>query len=72
MGLEWTTEKRKVADLLPYDNNPRKLSDKAKEDIKKSISKFNLVELPAINQNGIIIAGHQRVKILKLLGRDQE
>lgn len=70
--LAWRTEKQLVKDLLPYEKNPRTISEKQIEDLKKSIRKFNLVEIPAIDTDGRIIAGHQRVKVLQLLGREDE
>ncbi len=70
--LDWRTVKRKVNSLLPYSKNPRVISDKQVDDLKRSFKKFNLVELPAINTDGTIIAGHQRIKILQLLGRGEE
>lgn len=70
--LVWHTEKRKVDDLLPYSKNPRTISEKQMSDLKKSLKKFNLVEIPAIDTDGKIIAGHQRVKGLQLLGRGKE
>jgi DNA modification methylase len=41
-------------------------------DLKKSLNKYNLVEIPAIDLNGKILAGHQRIKALQLLGRGEE
>lgn len=41
-------------------------------DLKKSLKKFNLAEIPAINLDGKILAGHQRIKALQLLGRGEE
>lgn len=70
--LTWRTEKRRVNDLLPYEANPRVISDKQMEDLKKSLRMFNLVELPAIDEDNRIIAGHQRLKALQLLGRGEE
>ncbi len=70
--LVWRTEKRLVKDLLPYEKNPRTISEKQIEDLKKSLKKFNLVEIPAIDKDGKIIAGHQRIKVLQLLGRGNE
>lgn len=70
--LEWRTEKRRVKDLLPYEKNPRTISNKQIEDLKKSLKKFNLVEIPAIDTDGKIIAGHQRIKVLQILGRENE
>ncbi len=70
--LIWHTELRRVDDLLPYDRNPRVISDKQMDDMKRSLKKFNLAELPAVNADGKIAAGHQRIKALQLLGRGQE
>lgn len=70
--LQWHTEKRRVNDLLPYDANPRQISEKQLEDLKKSLKRFNLVELPAIDTDNRVIAGHQRLKALQLLGRGEE
>ena len=70
--LVWHTEKRKIKDLIPYELNPRKLTEEQAEQIKKSLKKFNLVEIPVIDTDNKIIAGHQRIKILLLLGRSDE
>ena len=71
-NLIWTTEKRIVSELIPYDKNPRKISVSQLENLKKSFKKFNLVEIPAVNLDGKIIAGHQRLKVMHLLGRANE
>ena len=70
--IVWHTELRRVDDLLPYERNPRVISDKQMDDMKRSLKKFNLAELPAVNADGKIAAGHQRIKALQLLGRGQE
>ena len=70
--LVWKTVKRKVSDLLPYEKNPRKISEKQMNDLKRSLRKYNLAEIPAINLDGKIAAGHQRIKALHLLGRCDE
>jgi len=71
-NLIWHTEKRKVKDLVPYESNPRKLSDEQAGKLKDSLNKFNLVEIPAIDTDNKIVAGHQRIKIMMLLGRGEE
>ncbi len=71
-SLSWHTEKRMVNTLLPFEKNPRKISDKQMLDLQRSLKKFNLAELPAINLDGTIVAGHQRIKALQLLGRGEE
>lgn len=66
--LQWTTEKRKVDDLVPYEKNPRKISEEQINQLKKSIQKFDLVEPPAIDISGTILSGHQRIKVMKAIG----
>lgn len=70
--LIWTTVQRKVNGLIPQKINPRKISDKQMSDIKKSLQKYNLVEIPAIDTDGTILAGHQRIRALQLLDRGEE
>ncbi|MFC6858230.1 DNA modification methylase [Zunongwangia atlantica] len=72
LPLDWHNEKRKVKDLIPYEYNPRTLTDEKKERLIKSLEKFNLAEVPAINTDNKIIAGHQRVKILLHLNRGED
>ena len=70
--LEWFTEKRKINDLLPYSDNPRKLLPEQEKSLRRSLKKFNLVEIPAIDTDNKIIAGHQRLKIMQITGRGEE
>ncbi len=71
-ALFWTTTQRKINDLIPFDGNPRQLNEKQVADLRKSVERFNLVEIPAINTTNKILAGHQRLKIMQLLGRGEE
>jgi hypothetical protein len=71
--LEWRNEKRKISELIPFEKNARQLSEKQYNDLKKSLERFNLAEIPAINLDNKICAGHQRLKILAdLYGKDFE
>lgn len=70
--LQWHTEHRKVSSLIPNEQNPRVMSPKQIEDLKKSLTKFNLVEIPVVDRDNKVIAGHQRLTVLKLLGRENE
>lgn len=70
--LLWTTVQKRINDLIPQKINPRVITDKQMSDIKKSLQKYNLVEIPAIDTDGVILAGHQRIKALQLLGRGEE
>jgi site-specific DNA-methyltransferase (adenine-specific) len=71
-SLEWSTVRRNARELSPLSINPRKLTDKQRSDLETSLLKFNLVEIPAINLDNTIIAGHQRLSILIALGRGDE
>lgn len=70
--LQWKTETRKVSELVPHEKNPRRMTKDQVEKLTASLEKFNLVELPAINSDNTILAGHQRLKILAMTGRGEE
>ena len=63
--IKWKTDIRKIGDLKTFKGNPRVLKDKAHKELSESIDKFDLVEIPVINTDNSIIAGNQRVTILK-------
>ena len=66
--LEWTTEKRKISELIPYQGNPRQLTEKQAKDLSVSLERFNLADPIVINTDNTIIGGHQRISILKQAG----
>jgi DNA modification methylase len=70
--LDWETTQKKVSELIPHSSNPRKISKKQMRDLQKSIIDFNLVEIPVVDTDNTIIAGHQRIKVLLNLGRGDE
>ncbi len=70
--LTWTTVQKRVNNLIPQEVNPRKITDKQMSDLKRSLKKFNLVEIPAVDYDGTILAGHQRIRALQLLERGEE
>jgi DNA modification methylase len=70
--LAWKTEERRVNELIPYKRNPRTMSEKQRNDLIRSLKRFNLVEIPAIDTDGKILAGHQRVMALQLMERGNE
>jgi ParB-like chromosome segregation protein Spo0J len=63
--------KKNLKDLIKADYNPRKITEKQFDDIKKSIEKFGFVEPIIININparkNIIVGGHQRYEVAKKL-----
>jgi len=60
----WTTERRKLGDLREWERNPRELSKHDAEHLARSIEKFNLADPLVINQDGQIIGGHQRKRVM--------
>ena len=71
-SLSFSNSRRKLSQLIPVAWNPRRLTEKQAADLKKSLEKFDLAEVPVINTDNTIIAGHQRVKILYSLHGDAE
>jgi DNA modification methylase len=67
--LVWHTESRKVDSLLPHKKTPRKISKEQADRLKQSLETYGLVEIPAVDLDGTILAGHQRIKVLQLLGQ---
>ena len=61
---------RKTADLIPYENNPRKI-DGAVEAVANSIREFGF-KVPIITDaEGVIIAGHTRLAAAEMLGLEE-
>lgn len=56
-----------VADLKPYEKNPRK-NDEAVKNVVASIQQFGFKVPLVIDKNNIIVAGHTRYKAAKELG----
>jgi len=63
---------RKINELIKADYNPRKISDKDFEQLKKSLETFECVEPIVVNKHhdrdDIIVGGHQRLKAMESLG----
>lgn len=70
--LSWSTEKRKVKDLVPAEYNPRQMTEKQAKELEKSLKKFGLVEIPAIDLDNTLLAGHMRMATMIQLGRGEE
>lgn len=70
--LAWKTETRRVNNLKGFDKNPRQITAKQRADLEASLEKFDLAEIPVIDQDDVIIAGNQRVEVLRSLGRGEE
>lgn len=66
---------RKISSLKEASYNPRKLSDKQYENIKESLTRFEMVVPIVVNQNAkrknIIVGGHQRVRVARDMGIEE-
>jgi ParB-like chromosome segregation protein Spo0J len=65
-------EKIEISKLKPATYNPRQITTKQYNDLKKSIERFGLVDPIIVNEyfveNGyVVVGGHQRLKICKEL-----
>ena len=60
-------EERKLADLKPYEKNPRK-NDTAVQAVANSIKEFGFNVPIVVDRNDVIIAGHTRYKAAQKLG----
>lgn len=60
--------KKKLADLVPYENNPRN-NDKAVDAVVESIKQCGYVAPIIVDEENVILAGHTRYKALKKLGK---
>jgi len=69
--LTWTTEKRKVSELIPAEYNPRQMTEDQAKQLTTSLERFNLADPIVINNDNTIIGGHQRIAIYKLHGKHE-
>jgi len=70
--INWTTEKRKVRDLTPFEWNPRQLTAIQHKQLTDSLQKFGLADIPIVNPDNRLIGGHQRVRVMIELGLADE
>ena len=62
--------KKKLSEIRPYENNPRN-NDDAVEAVAASIREFGFKVPIIIDENGVIIAGHTRLKAAQRLGMEK-
>ena len=62
--IKWTTETRRLGDLIPWEPNPRQLTADQAVRLRTSISEFGYSQLYEIEPDNTIIDGHQRDEIM--------
>lgn len=60
----------KVADIIPYENNPRKNED-AVDAVAASIKEFGFRVPIVVDKENVIVAGHTRLKAAEKLGLEE-
>ena len=59
---EWPIE-----NVIPYENNPRKIPQKAVDAVAASIKEFGFKQPIVVDKAGVIIVGHTRLKAAEKL-----
>jgi DNA modification methylase len=65
--ITWTNERRKLGDLIPWEQNPRGISDAEAERLGDSLVEFGQIQTIAIGPGDEILDGHQRKAVWSLL-----
>ena len=58
----------KVADIRPYENNPRRIPQEAIDRVAASIREFGFKQPIVVDRDNVIIAGHTRLLAAEALG----
>jgi len=64
-GIKEFVKEYPIADIKPHPNNPRIHPDSAIEKLQRSIQEFGFVNPVLISKDGILLAGHARIKASK-------
>lgn len=64
----WQTTKRKLQDLIDYEDNPRLMTTEAFDQLKESLIQDGYHHRITINHENIIIGGHSRKRAMLAIG----
>ena len=67
---DFKTKRVKVADIIPFENNPRRNED-AVDPVGASMEQFGYKVPIVVTDDNVIITGHTRLKALKKAGVDE-
>lgn len=81
--IEKKLVRMKVADLIPYERNPRKIPQEAIDDVRESFDQCGVIDPIEVDENNIILSGHSRrlaaiaegievVDVLKVTGLSEQ
>ena len=63
--IQWSLKEIPIKDLKGHSKNPRQIGKDQFDRLGSLIDKFGLIDKPIVNQDMVIIGGHQRIKYLK-------
>jgi len=63
-NLQWTPDQVRLGDLIPWEDNPRRLSRAAARRLLRSWQEFGQVHAVAVGPDNEIYDGHQRLRVL--------
>jgi len=69
--LNWTSKTIQISELKEYEHNPRRIGQKEFEKLVSSIKEDGYHQRIIVNQDNVIIGGHQRKKALLEAGLKQ-
>ena len=58
--ITWTSEQRKLGELIPWPRNPRQITKEQARRLSESLDEFGQVQTIAISPENQILDGHQR------------
>lgn len=67
--LVWHTETMAWEEMIPYEQNARKIKAANRKKLDESLEEFDVVEIPIIDFDNVIIGGHQRRHRMVLHGK---
>ena len=71
-GLKWHTEQVRWVDMVTFDKNARKIKVENRKNLAESLKEFDVVDIPTLDVDNIIIGGHQRCMTMIHAGRGEE
>ena len=63
-------EQWKIDRIKPYENNPRR-NDRAVDAVAKSLMEFGFRQPLVVDTDGVLIAGHTRLKAARKIGLEE-
>jgi histidinol phosphatase-like enzyme len=70
--LVWHTEGVRWVDMIPFGKNARKMKAENSQNLANSLEQFDVVDLPTLDDDNVIIGGHQRRRTMIAAGRGKE